>query len=427
MVRNDDTTSDEHDGTTTDGRVDATVRDAVSEWTATRPAAGAALLALGGSVLAWRATSLVAGVPASRVTVVGIAGVTAPLLCLLAALFAVGRPTYATAAGLTGGTIALADVVGMLYAPTPIEFPNLVFSALLAAGVGAVLCVGWRADGPTVEVGWFAPAVGHGRSLLVVGLAILLALNGAPAVTAQEKVPQQQGALGGLVLDQGTLDTGFYSYQANCPQPEDPLITMPIDFDFTEPCLDVTVDSSERAAGSFDRVARQQLDSAKGRKVLIDDFLIFKNFYNRDKDVYEHVELSATRAIAETDDGKDPRAVSVYISEYRAESAEARLNLVDIPLIEDPGIKVDNVDYWTCTPQNESGFGTINDIRLKVDSNPTLTDGEDATLLAHQLGSTQTTLTNFKLKVRPGKRDRPVADADPTTPPSNCLEGSIKD
>jgi len=378
-------------------------------------------------VLTWQARTLLAGVPLSRVTPAGIAGAAAPTIGLLVALVAVARPAHSSVAGAVGGSVALLDVVGMLYAPTPVEHPKLVFSALLVAGVGAVLCVGWRAGGPTVRFGRLDSVLGYGRSLLVVGMVVLLILNGAPAVTAQERVPQQQGELGGLVLDQGTLDAGFYSYQANCPQPEDPLITMPIDFDFTEPCLDVNVDSSERKAGSFDRVARQQLDSAKGRKVIINDFLIFKNFYNRDKDTFEHVELSATQAIADTEDGEDPRAVSVYISEYRAENNEARLNLVDIPLIEDPGLKVDNVDDWTCTPQNESGQGTINDIRFKVDSNPTLTNGKDATLLGHQLGSTKTTLTNFKLKVRPGKRDRPVADAEPTEPPSNCLEGNLKD
>ncbi|WP_136716660.1 hypothetical protein [Halorientalis salina] len=423
MARNDDTTPTGHDGTDTDERAGRPVRSRFSEWIATRPAAGAALLALGSSVLAWQAVSLLASVPGGTVTLAGVAGVAAPVFAVVVALFALGRPDYSTVAGLVGGSIVLLDVVGMMYAPTPIEYPQLVVSALLVAGIGGVLCVGWRAGGPTVEFGRIDDVFSHGRSLLVVGLVVLLALNGAPAVTAQEKVPQQQGALGGLVLDQGTLAAGFYSYQASCPKPKDPLITLGED----EPCLDATVDSSERASGSIDRVARQQLDSALGKKVLIDDFLIFKNFYNPDQDKFEHVELSATQAIAETDDGEDPRAVSVYISEYRAENNEARLNLVDIPLIEDPGIKVDNVNYWTCTPQNESGQGSINDIRFGIDSDPTLTGGKDATLLAHQLGSTQTTLTNFKLKVRPGKRDRPVADADPTDPPSNCLEGTITD
>jgi len=423
MARNDDTTPTDDGGIETAD--DTAVRAAVGDWMTTRPAAGAALLALGSAVLTWQAGSLVAGVPMSRVTLAGMAGVAAPVLGVLAALFALGRPAYSTGAGLVGGGIVLLDVVGMLYAPSPIEHPELVFSALLAAGIGAVLCVGWRAGGPTVTFGRLDPVVRHGRSLLVVALVGLLILNGAPAVTAQERVPQQQGELGGLVLNQGTLAGGYYSYQANCPKPEDSLLALPLGSE--EPCLDVTVDSSEQPAGSFDRVARQQLDSAKGRNVIIDDFLIFKNFYNPERDVFEHVELSATQAIAETEDGEDPRAVSVYISEYRAENNEARLNLVDIPLIEDPGIQVDNVDYWTCTPQNESGQGTINDIRFGVDSNPTLTNGEDATLLAHQLGSTKTTLTDFQLSVRPGKRDRPVADADPTDPPSNCLEGTITD
>ncbi|MFB6178561.1 MAG: hypothetical protein ABEI77_02415 [Halorientalis sp.] len=400
------------------------VRSGFGEWTATRPAAGAMLLALGSSVLAWQASGLVAGVPFSRITLVGLVGVLAPLFGVLAGLFAVGQPEYSTESGLVGGTIALADVVGMLYAPTPIDHPNLVFSALLVAGVGAICCVGWRAGGPNVTFGRFDAAFSYGRSLLVVGMVVLLVLNGAPAVTATERVPHQQGALGGLVLDQGTLDTGYYSYQANCPKPEDPLVTLPL-FSGGEPCLHINVDSSKRQAGSFNRTARQQLDNAKGRKVVINDFLIFKNFYNRDKDSFEHVQLSATTAISEGG-GEGHRAVSVYISEYRAENAEARLNLVDIPLIEDPGIKVDNVDYWTCTPQNESGQGSINDIRFKVDSNPTLTDGKDVTLLAHQLGSTKTTLTNFKLKVKPGKRQRPPADADPTTAPSNCLDGNLK-
>lgn len=427
MARNTDTARDEHDDTITDDHAVSLLEDGLREWATTRPTAGAALLALGSAVLVWQAGSLLAGVPLADVTPAGFAGVAAPILGVLVALFAVARPGYSTAAGLTGGTAVLYDFVGMLYTPTPIEHPQLVFSALLAAGVGAVLCIGWRSEGPSVRLGRFDSVFGYGRSLIVVGLVVLMLLNGAPAVTAQERVPQQQGELGGLVLDQGTLDAGFYSYQANCPQPEDPLITMPLDFDFTEPCLDVTVDSSERASGSFERTARQQLDSAKGRKVIIGDFLIFKNFYNPDTDKWDHVELSATRAIADTGDGEDPRAVSVFISEYRAENNEARLNLVDVPLIEDPGLKVDNVDYWTCTPHNESGQGTINDIRFKVDSNPTLTDGEDATLLAHQLGSTKTTLTNFKLKVRYGKRERPVADAHPTDPPSNCLNGTLKD
>jgi hypothetical protein len=369
-------------------------------------------------VLAWEAYTLIASASGATVTAAGFAGVLAPLFAGIVGLLVLSRPDHADILGLVGVGLVVADVVGMLVAPAPVSHPHLVFTALLLAGVGGVLCLSWRPETPSVTVGRFQPAFRASRGLVVVALVVLLAVTAAGAASG-DKVPAQEGkdTLGGLVLDQGTLEAAYISYQANCPKPKDPLIDLGPD----EPCLDITVDSTTMGPGSFNRTARLQLDSARDGKVEINDFIIFKNFYDSEEDSYEYVELSASYAVAETPSKHQPYAVEAYFSEYRAEAAKARLDLVDIPLIEDPGIKVDKVDYWTCTPQNESGFGTINDIRLGIDSDPRLTGGSDGTILAHQLESTKTTLTNFKVETGEGRRERPEADLEPTTPPGNCL------
>jgi hypothetical protein len=214
---------------------------------------------------------------------------------------------------------------------------------------------------------------------------------------------------------QDTLDAGQYNYQAHCPQPTT------IDL-LSEGCIEATLDSSKKA--DVNRFGRQRLDCWNNNEVVINGFTIYKNFPVRGTDKIESLELSATTAYATggecgTFAGDEPEAVDVYASEFRARQLEARLDVVDFPGY-DPGIKVDNVAYWECSPQNASGLGSINDVRFGLDAFPALTNGRDVYLLSHQLGSTKTELTNFKLRVRASKIQDIDVTQDPSSAPANC-------
>ncbi|WP_246986549.1 hypothetical protein [Halorientalis marina] len=381
-------------------------------WLTARPARGAALLALGSLLLSWQALLFVR-VPDTTITSAGYAGIFAPLLGVVLAGVTLLWPGRATAAGLTGVLIALGDVTSMLLAPTEVADPHALFLALLVAGVGGLLCAsGTR---PQVRIERVSTAVRVGSSVLVVvALAALLVTVTAPAASGDD-FPQQDGELGGFVLVQDTLDAGQYNYQAHCPKPTT------IDL-LDEGCIEATLDSSKK--DDVNRFGRQRLDCWNNNEVVIGGFQIYKNFPVRGTDKIESLELSATTAYATggdcgTFDGDPPEAVDVYASEFRARQLEARLDVVDFPGY-DPGIKVDNVNYWECSPQNASGLGSVNDVRFGLDAFPALTNGRDVYLLAHQLGSTKTELTNFELRVRAEKIEDINVTQEPSEAPANC-------
>jgi hypothetical protein len=393
-----------HDGST------AQVRDRLGSWLATRPVRGAALLALGSLLLAWEAFRFVR-VPGTTVTTAGTVGVLAPLAGVLLAAVATLRPNRATVAGLAGVLLALGEVTSMLLAPTQVGDPRVLFLALLAAGVGGLCCATGRSR---VRIAGLSSAIRVTSSVLVVVvLAALLVTVATPA--SGDNFPQQDGELGGFVLVQDTLDAGQYNYQAHCPQPTT------IDL-LDEGCIGATLDSSKKS--DVNRFGRQRLDCWNDNEVVINGFTIYKNFPVRGTDKVESLELSATTAYATggrcgSFSGDEPEAVDVYISEYRAKNLEARLDVVNFPGY-DPGVKVDNVNYWECTPQNASGLGSINDVRFGLDAFPALTNGQDVYLLAHQLGSTKTELTNFKLRVRADKIEDISVTEEPSQSPANC-------
>ena len=389
------------------------LRARLDRWTAGRPTLGATLLALGSAVLAWRVLAQLSSVPLGRITPVGFAGGTAPFVAVVIGLFALARPDRArTAAGLGFGLVAF-TFAGLLLSGVPFSHPELVFLGFVIGGVGAVICLAWDRDSTArIERG---PVFRTGRAALVCGLVLALAFTAAPAVSG-DTFPEQSDEIDGFIVSQATLDAGMYSYQTDCDT--DPGFAIG-----GEDCLNITVDSTSQE--HIDRAARQQLDSTSVADVEINDFLIYENLYTDlrgGKNVY--FELTASQAVAssETDNG---RAIDVYISEFRSENLEARLDLIEFP--GTPGIKADTIAYWSCTPHNDSGFGTVNDIRLGLDTNPRLTNGRDVSLLAHQLGSSETVLTDFKLKIgaelggNSGVREPIPADAEPTTAPDNCL------
>ena len=394
-----------HDGSSGQARI----RDRFAAWLAGRPARGAALLALGGLLLSWQAYLFVQ-VPNATVTTAGHAGVLAPLAGVVLATVAMLWPERGTVAGLAGVLVALGVVTNMLLAPTQVADPRVLFLALLAAGVGGLLCTSGRSR---VRIAGLTSAVRVTSSVLVVVvLATLLVTVAAPSASGDD-FPQQDDELGGFVLVQDTLDAGQYNYQAHCPQPTT------IDL-LSEGCIEATLDSSKKA--DVNRFGRQRLDCWNDNEVVINGFTIYKNFPIGDTGEFESLELSATTAYATggecgTFAGDEPEAVDVYASEFHARQLEARLDVVNFPGY-DPGIKVDNVAYWECSPQNASGLGSINDVRFGLDAFPALTNGRDVYLLAHQLGSTKTELTNFKLRVR--KEKIPDIDETAHSPPANC-------
>jgi hypothetical protein len=410
----DDTTDD---GAATDsdpssGRPDGP-RARLDRWTATRPTLGATLLALGSTVLGWRVLAQLSTVPMGRITPVGFAGATAPFVGIVLGLFVLARPEKARLAGGAGFGLVGFTFAGLLLSGVPFAHPELVFTGFVIGGIGAVICLAWDRDSTVrIERG---PVFRAGRAALVCGLVLALAFTAAPAVSG-DTFPAQSDTLDGFVVSQSSLDAGMYSYQTDCDT--DPGFAIG-----GEDCLDITVDSTSQE--TIDRVARQQLDSTSVADVEINDFLIYENLFTDlrgGRNVY--FELTASQAVAssETDNG---RAIDVYVSEFRSEKLTARLDLIEFP--GTPGIPADNIAYWTCTPHNDSGFGTINDIRLGLDTNPRLTSGRDVSLLAHQLGSSETVLTDFKLKIgaelgnKSGVREPIPADDGPTTAPSNCL------
>jgi hypothetical protein len=229
-------------------------------------------------------------------------------------------------------------------------------------------------------------------------------------MTSREYFPVQNESLGGFVVHQGTLAAGTYDYQAHCPAPATGI--------GGESCLDISVDSTTTDdVGS--RTARQRLGDTSVAPVDIDDFLIYKDFYDDDIGSYVHFELTADRAIADTETAPgSPSAVDVYISEFRSQNLTARLDLIQDPIFD--GIPADHINYWTCTPGNDSGFGTINDVRVGLDVSPRLTDGRRVSLNAHTLGSTKTRLTDFALRVETGRHDPIDADVEPTSTAPGC-------
>jgi hypothetical protein len=270
-----------------------------------------------------------------------------------------------------------------LLASADLTRPSLLFAGLLAAGVGGILAVGWRPGGPRLTLGRDGQLVRYGRTGVVVVLFVLVALNGAPAV-AGDTFPAQDDAYGGFVVSQDTLAAGYYDYDPDCG-------TIGAD------CPNLTIDSSKRDTV---QVARQRLDNRHGNPVVISNFVIYKNFYREETGQYQHLELSAASAVGTSGDGG--RAVDAYISEFRSDYLIARLDVVGgIDL--DPA--VDEIAYWTCTPYDDEGWGTINDDRLGLSTDPRLTEGEDVTLLAHQLGSSKTVLEDFTLTVERGRRE----------------------
>ncbi|RXK46295.1 hypothetical protein [Halorientalis pallida] len=411
----DDTTDDEGaatDGDPSAGRSDG-LRARFDRWVATRPTLGATLLTLGSAVLGWRVLAQLSAVPLGRITPVGVAGATAPFVAVVLGLFVLARPEKTRNAGGVGFGLVGFTFAGLLLSGVPFAHPELAFTGFVIGGIGAVICLAWDHDSTVrIERG---PVFRAGRAALVCGLVLALAFTAAPAVSG-DTFPAQSDTLDGFVVSQSSLDSGMYSYQTDCDT--DPGFAIG-----GEDCIDITVDSTSQE--NIDRAARQQLDSTSVADVDINDFLIYENLFTDlrgGKNVY--FELTASQAVAssETDDG---RAIDVYISEFRSEKLTARLDLIEFP--GTPGIPADNIAYWSCTPQNDSGFGTINDIRLGLDTNPRLTDGRDVSLLAHQLGSSETVLTDFKLEIgaelgnNTGVREPIPADDGPTTPPSNCL------
>jgi hypothetical protein len=288
----------------------------------------------------------------------------------------------------------------------------VLFVALLAAGVGGLLCAtGTR----RVRIAGVTSAVRVVSSvLIVVVLATALVTVAAPAASGDD-FPQQDDELGGFVLVQNTLEAGQYNYQAHCPQPTT------IDL-LDEGCIEARLDSSKKS--DVERFGRQRLDCWNDNEVVIGNFQIYKNFPIGDTGEFESLSLSATTAYATGGDcgtfgGDEPEAVDVYASEYRAKQLKARLDVVNFPGY-DPGIPVDDVAYWDCTPQNSSGLGTVNDVRFGLDAFPALTDGQEVYLLSHQLGSTKTELTNFKLRVRAEKIEDISVTSEPSEAPANC-------
>ncbi|MFB6084065.1 MAG: hypothetical protein ABEJ94_07460 [Halorientalis sp.] len=411
MVR--ENTTDERDETADDSAAGPVgLRARFDRWVATRPTLGAALLALGSLVLAWRVLAQLSGVPLGRLTPVGFAGATAPFVATVIGSFVLARPEKARTAGGVGFGLVGFTFGGLLLSGVPLAHPELVFTGFVIAGIGAVICLAWHDTAVRIERG---PVFRVGRAALVCCLVVALAFTAAPAVTG-DTFPAQSDAIDGFVVSQSSLSAGTYSYQTDCD-------TNPGFALGGEDCLNITVDSTSQER--IERAARQQLDSTSVAKVEITDFLIYENLYTElrgGRNVY--FELTAAQAVAssETDSG---RAIDVYISEFRSEALTARLDLIKFP--GTPGIPADHIAYWTCTPHDDSGFGTINDIRLGLDTNPRLTGGRDVSLLAHQLGSSETVLTDFKLKIgaelgnKSGIREPIPADAEPTTAPDNCL------
>jgi len=419
MARDDPQTGDEPADPAADRRppgdtnrpLPARIRSRLDGWAATRPALGAALLALGSAVLAWRVFTLLSIVPAGRVTPAGIAGMGAPLAGVVVALLALGRPARSTGAGLAGIGLAVYATSGLFVSPLPVGHPELIVTGLAVAGLGGLLCAAWRPDRARIRRG---PVVRAGRSLLVGGLVLVLAFNAAPAV-AGDTFPAQMETQGGFVVAQSELSAGQFDYQANCPAPAFGI--------GGEGCVNVTVDSTNRAR--IDQSARAQLDSSNAADVYISEFLIYENFYFEREDENLYFEMSADEAVAATEagpfgkSGADERAIDAYFSEFRSERLVARLDLIDFPGTPE-GIPADNIVRWTCTPHNESGFGSINDIRLGLDVSARATGGQSVSLLAHQLGSSETVLTDFELTVGTGKRDPLPATREPKTAPESC-------
>jgi hypothetical protein len=410
-----DTTTD--DGAATDGDppsgLPGRLRARFDAWATTRPTLGATLLLLGSAVLAWRVLTQLSAVPFDRVTPVGFAGALAPLVGVVLGLFVLARPDDSRIAGGVGFGLLGFTFGGLLLSGLPFAHPELAFVGFLTGGIGAVGCLAWDADSPVrIEHG---PLFRTGRAALVCGLVLALAFTAAPAVSG-DTFPEQSDEIDGFVVSQSTLDAGTYSYQTDCDA--DPAFGLG-----GEDCLDITVDSTSQ--DEINRAARQQLDSTSVADVELSDFLIYENLYTDlrgGRNVF--FELTASQAVASSET-EGNRAIDVYVSEFRSESLTARLDLIKFP--GTPGIPADNIAYWTCTPHTDEGFGTVNDIRLGLDTNPRLTGGRDVSLLAHQLGSSETVLTDFKLKIgaelagKSGVREPIPADEEPTTAPDDCL------
>lgn len=393
-----------------------------------RPLWGGLLLAVGSLALG-RVAGL-GSLPLSPVTgslsPAGDLGLALSVLGALCGVCVLCRPTRASLFGAAGLGAAGAGFLSLVVTPLGGDATTALVAGMGVAGLGGVLSLCWRPGGARLER---TPAVRAGQFALAACLVVGLATTGVPATSA-ETFPQQADSLGGFVIYQGSLDTPRYNYTAACPAPEAGLIGG------ADGCLDPSLDSTTFASGDIgsidgveagysNRVARQELDGEEGffsddpaqlgtEGDPTDNFVLYKQYRTDGEPTYFQIRGDAAAAISDDADER-PVAIDVYAHEYRAEELSARFDLFGLE------IPVDSIDYWECSTGNASGSGSINDVRLGLDVEPPLRNGQDLSLTAFMLGSSQTTIQEFELTVQNGTREPIPADEEPTEPPSDCI------
>lgn len=369
--------------------------DRLHEWSETRPLWGGVTLVAGGGVLAWLAAHA-AGIPLfETLPAMTVAAAAAGLTALLGVV-ALAVPRLAPGVGAASAGTAAVAATGVLASQSTNGLLAVAVGFAIAL-TGALWCFAWTPDG-----GARRARRRGGVAAVAVSAALLLLVTSASAPVAAGQFPYQNDT-GGFVVYSGTLDVDSYEYQPNCKRP----------FNETWTCSDFP--ESDTSTSDGQQMARQFLQG-----VTIGDPIIYKNFQTANGPV--SVSLTGTQLSASGDDGflgfGKGYAVDTYITEFYSDALDARVL----------GLTADQISYWSCTPELDEGSGTIDDERLGINipslATLSLANGENVILNAHQLGSTESVITDFELSVR--NERRADIDVGQSTPPSCTQDKPVR-
>lgn len=432
---------------TTDGPF-ADRREAFQEWRMQRPFWGGLLLLLGGPIIVWfplraaDASHLLANDPLVAF------GAAAGMLVTFFGVATWLRPEYSTPLGLAGLVLSSLALFSM--------FGGLLIGTLFGSA-GGLLAFAWQETDQEPADAARPDQRGKVTTGLVVVAAALILFGAVPGisgmVSAAEFVPRegtedefpQQVDQGGAVLyvengpvkapEDDSSNDAYKGFRAD-PYWHEPealcgaLTVCGEGEPFEERAVTMTsINGEEIPVARFGLGGDpDEVDSSNNGitdegnwndefTVEGEGVTIYRSFENVDEDGQDELlTLSADslQARAQNVDGgglftdtEQRRAIDAYASEYRAD----RLRATVTPLLPEDfdAITVDDdIDYWSCTPGQDRGVGTVDPAReLSVigititggeSGNIELTAGQDLYMMAHQAGVSEARIENFRLE-----------------------------
>jgi hypothetical protein len=367
---------------------------------------------LTGGLLLWAASALLVLVAIRPATVqITDTSLLAPIasagavVTFLGGLVAMSRPQHSSAGGAVATVAVFVTVPAVVALGSVGGFAEMLAATALFGGAGGIVCVGWRQDDSASR----SPVLRHGGTAAVV-VALLIVVSSGAATAGQ--FPRQEEQYGGIVIKLDTLAADKFKSKPNC--------------EFLEDCANITVDTRTREQVP---AARLELTGITGTSVVISENL------QEPDGTWVNIQIRGDE-ITQTgppDEFGSKDGFDAYISEYYSDYAVADLttfgDLIDVPIDE-----IQN--RWLCDPAEDAtrngtgGFGTLDDARLGInpysgltgllDSGVSLREGEDVYQLAHQVGSTQTTIQEFELVVNDTRKEGFQIDKDEPNFPEEC-------